>query len=154
VRSAYSLGRCSGAGGYLASGPANGVHPKIGTYAKLVDDRNNTAYPNGYIFYSEQSALDLKIKEILRVVAEIQAHSSPVIEHCYQDFLLQNHNREEREYSDPADQIREVLIHGNYLSPKDIEICLGCELSSLGDHPGYGQMRELHRTLQEIYGQL
>jgi hypothetical protein len=34
---------------------------KIGTYAKLVDDRNETAHPNGNIFFSEQSALDLKI---------------------------------------------------------------------------------------------
>ena len=37
---------------------------KIGTYAKLVDDRNDTAHPNGNIFFSEQSALDLKIMEI------------------------------------------------------------------------------------------
>jgi hypothetical protein len=29
---------------------------KIGTYAKLVDDRNETAHPNGNIFFSEQSA--------------------------------------------------------------------------------------------------
>src|SRR5260370_28425236 len=45
---------------------------KIGTYAKLVDDRNDTAHSNGNIFYSEQSALELKIREILRVVDEIQ----------------------------------------------------------------------------------
>jgi len=37
---------------------------KIGTYAKLVDDRNDAAHPNGNIFFSEQSALDLKIMEI------------------------------------------------------------------------------------------
>ena len=37
---------------------------KIGTYAKLVDDRNDTAHPNGNIFFSEQRALDLKIMEI------------------------------------------------------------------------------------------
>ena len=37
---------------------------KIGTYAKLVDDRNDAAHSNGNIFYSEQSALDAKIREI------------------------------------------------------------------------------------------
>ncbi|MBI2890158.1 MAG: hypothetical protein HYY13_05170 [Nitrospirae bacterium] len=43
---------------------------KIGTYAKLVDDRNDTAHPNGNIFFSTQKALDTKITEILRVVDE------------------------------------------------------------------------------------
>ena len=31
---------------------------KIGTYAKLVNDRNETAHPNGNIFFSTQAALD------------------------------------------------------------------------------------------------
>src|SRR5712692_5894661 len=70
---------------------------KIGTYAKLVDDRNDTAHPNGNIFFSTQAALDAKITEILRVVEEIQYHSQPVIEHCYREFLLQNHAPDERE---------------------------------------------------------
>ena len=43
---------------------------KIGTYAKLVDDRNETAHPNGNIFFRTQVALDIKIREILRVVDE------------------------------------------------------------------------------------
>lgn len=85
----------------------------IGTYAKLVDDRNETAHPNGQILYSTQAALDTKIAEVLRVVAEIQAHSQPIIEHGFREFLLQNHDPENREYPDDADQIREVLIHAN-----------------------------------------
>ncbi len=93
---------------------------KIGTYAKLVDDR-------------------------------IQTHSKPVIEHCYREFLLQNHDTDEREYPDAADQIREVLIHGNYLSQKDIEICLGVDAESRTDHPGSEGMRELHAALVETY---
>src|SRR4030065_2839498 len=108
---------------------------KIGTYAKLVDDRNDTAHPNGNIFFSTQAALDAKITEILRVVDEIQTHSMPVIEHAYREFLLQNHDAEEREYPDAADQIREVLIHGNYFSRRDIEICLGCDLAGIADRP-------------------
>ena len=36
---------------------------KIGTYAKLVDDRNESAHPNGNIFFSTQTALDnMKIR--------------------------------------------------------------------------------------------
>ncbi|MDC8449864.1 MAG: hypothetical protein LV473_16115 [Nitrospira sp.] len=104
---------------------------KIGTYAKLVDDRNDTAHPNGNIFFSTQAALDSKITEILRVVDEIQRHSKPVIERCYREFLLRSADPEEREYPDPADQIREVLIHGNYMSQKDIKFCLACDLTPL-----------------------
>lgn len=125
---------------------------KIGTYAKLVDDRNESAHPNGNIFYSTEAALDIKITEILRVVAEIQTHSKPVIEHCYREFLLQNHDPEEREYPDAADQIREVLIHGNYLSQKDIDICLGSDLGSLAQQPEFENMRTLHEALKVEYG--
>lgn len=124
---------------------------KIGTYAKLVDDRNESAHPNGNIFYSTEAALDIKITEILRVVAEIQTHSKPVIEHCYREFLLQNHDPDEREYSDAADQIREVLIHGNYLSQKDIEICLGFDIEPLADRTGIAGIRDLHAALVEKY---
>lgn len=125
---------------------------KIGTYAKLVDDRNDTAHPNGNIFYSTEGALDVKITEILRVVDEIQRHSKPVIEHCYREFLLQNHDPEEREYPDAADQIREVLIHGNYLSQRDIEICLAFDLTTFAARSEYENMRELHGALVSAYG--
>lgn len=125
---------------------------KIGTYAKLVDDRNESAHPNGNIFYSTQAALDVKIMEILRVVDEIQSHSKPVIEHCYREFLLQNHDPEEREYPDAVDQIREVLIHGNYLSQRDIEICLAFGLDSLATCPEYKSVKVLHEVLVAKYG--
>ena len=125
---------------------------KIGAYAKLVDDRNETAHPNGNIFFSTQAALDKKITEILRVVDEIQTHSTPVIEHCYRDFLLQNHDPEEREYPDAADQIREVLIHENYLSQKDIGICLGYKLESLSGEQAIDSIQTLHEVLKSEYG--
>lgn len=120
---------------------------KIGTYTKLVDDRNETAHPNGNIFYSTQAALDSKITEILRVVAEIQEHSRPVIEHCYREFLVSNCNAEDREYPDPIDQIREVLIHENYLSQRDIEICRGLNLTQFEGRADLATIRELHESL-------
>jgi hypothetical protein len=125
---------------------------KIGTYAKLVDDRNETAHPNGNIFYSTEAALDVKITEILRVVDEIQNHSRPVIEHCYREFLLQNNDPDEREYPEPEDQIREVLIHGNYLSQRDIEICLTFNLGTFTSYPEYKNMCELHDALGATWG--
>ena len=125
---------------------------KIGTYAKLVDDRNESAHSNGNIFFSTQAALDIKITEILRVVDEIQRHSKPVIEQCYREFLLQNHDPDEREYSDAADQIQEVLIHGNYLSQKDIEICLNLDRDTLVAGPQFQTQRELHDAFLARYG--
>ena len=124
---------------------------KIGTYAKLVDDRNETAHPNGNIFFSTQAALDTKITEILRIVQEIQSHSRPVIEHCYREFLLSSHDADEREYPDSEDQIREVLIHGNYLSQRDLDICRGFALSGLVAEPGFLGIQDLHQALQAAY---
>src|SRR5450759_3816267 len=117
---------------------------KIGTYAKLVDDRNDSAHSNGNIFFSTEAALDVKITEILRVVAEIQTHSKPVIEHCYREFVVQNHDPDEREYPDAADQIREVLIHGNYLSQKDLDICLGFDIERLRGELRFPDIEVLH----------
>ena len=125
---------------------------KIGTYAKLVDDRNHTAHPNGHIFFSTQDALDTKIAEILRVVDEIQDYSKCVIDQAYHAFLLNSYDSEEREYPDAADQIREVLIHKNYLSQKDIEICLSFNLGSLRDQPRLDDIRTLHEVLKSEYG--
>ncbi len=117
-----------------------------------MDDRNETAHPNGNIFFSTQAALDAKITEILRVVDEIQGHSKPVIEQCYREFLLQNPDPDERAYPDLTDQIREILIHENYLSQKDIEICLGFDIESVTAEAGHENMRGLHEVLRVKYG--
>ena len=82
---------------------------------------------------------------------EIQTHSKPVIERCYREFLERSADPEEREYPDPADQIREVLIHANYMSQRDIDICFGFDVESLKDHEGVDQIRALHRALVTEY---
>lgn len=123
---------------------------KIGTYAKLVDDRNETAHPNGNIFFNNEVELAKKVREILRVVREIETHSQPIIEQCYEMFLLDNYDPDDREYPDHADQIREILIHSNYLSHCDIEICANFDHSSLGGHQSFVQIEDLHRAVQEL----
>lgn len=123
----------------------------IGTYAKLVDDRNDSAHPNGHLFHNSEAALDVKIAEILHVVAEIQDHSKPIIERCYRDFLIANYDPDERAYPDPTDQIREVFIHENYLSQRDIEICLSFDISTLATEVGADGIRALHTALAENF---
>ena len=121
---------------------------KIGTYSRLVDERNQTVHSNGNIFFSTQAALDTKITDILRIVKEIQTHSKPVIERCYRKFLLRSHNHEEREYPDATDQIREVLIHENYMSLMDIKFCLALDLADLRERGEFAQIEELHDCLR------
>ena len=70
----------------------------------------------------------------------------------YRELLLQNHDPESREYADAADQTCEVLIHGNYLSQKDIEICRGFDLGPLTSGPDGTTIRELHDALVTSYG--
>lgn len=124
---------------------------KIGSYAALVKERNDTAHTNGNIFFSTQAALDEKIVEVLRVVAEIQVHSRPVIEHCFQEFLLHNYDPEDREYADDADQIREVLIHANYLSQKDVEICLSFDINTLASEVAFLAIKALFDAFVALY---
>jgi len=81
-----------------------------------------------------------------------QTRSRPVIEHVYREFLLQNHDPEDREYADAADQIREVLIHENFLSQKDFDICLRFALAGIADRPEIESIRKLHEALRSVYG--
>ena len=124
---------------------------RTASFTALVKDRNNSAHTNGQISYSTQAALDTKIAEILRIVQEIQTHSKPVIERCYREFLLSSRNADDREYPDPEDQIREVLIHENYLSHRDLDLCRGFALSDLAAEPGFSEIQDLHRALQVAY---
>jgi hypothetical protein len=121
---------------------------KIGNYTKLVKDRNDSAHSNGHIYFNSVETLDAKVAQILRAVEEIQSHSRPVIEHIYIDFLRQSYDPEVRENVDAGDQIREVLIHGNYLSRKDIEICASCSLDTLRTHERFADVEALHNDLR------
>ena len=127
---------------------------KIGNYAKLVKDRNDSAHSNGHIYFNSLDTLDAKITQILRAVEEIQRHSKPVIEHIYLDFLRQSYDPDDRENLDAGDQIREVLVHGNYLSRKDIEICTSCNLDSLRTHERFADIESLHNDLRDYRAKL
>ena len=125
---------------------------KVGSYQKLVKDRNEMAHSNGHIYLKTEEMLEDKIKNILKVVDDIQIQSKTVVDYCYREFLLQNLDPEEREYYDASDQIREVLIHRNYMSRKDIEICASFDIYNLDDQRGFPEIRTLHDCLLNDYG--
>ncbi len=123
----------------------------VGTYAKLVDDRNDAAHPNGNIFYSTQKALDTKIGEILRVAGEVQEHSAPIVLQMYGNFLFDNWDREVREYPDDDDQVREVLLHNGYFSLEDVRLCRGFDVESLPDSDARAEQEQLHKAFVAMF---
>ena len=124
---------------------------QIGNYRKLVDDRNNAAHANGNVYFKTQCQADEQIHRVLRAVDEIQTHSHPVIRLCYEKFLLDSHKPEEREHLLAEDQVREVLIHGNYMSRRDIDLCANFDISAL-PHQNKQAIEDLHNTLRDVYG--
>ena len=124
---------------------------QIGTFKALVNFRNDITHANGNVVLLNQAALDAKIDGILRVVDDIHSRSRPVVEQCYREFLLEGYDPEEREYIDEVDQISEVLIRGNYLSEKDIEVCSEFDMASFKTHPEMAQINTLHESLCEAY---
>ena len=126
---------------------------QIGNYRKLVDDRNDAAHANGNIYFRTQNAMEAKTRQVLQSVKEIQSRSQPIMSHSYEQFLLHSHNADEREYPDTEDQLREVLVHGNYLSRKDIELCTNFDVSGLTlSHDEKETVDSLHNSLREVYG--
>lgn len=126
---------------------------RIDKYVSLVKDRNEIAHANGHIYYGDQDTLDSKLNEVLSAVDEIQSHSKALTESRYKRFLIESSDEDGREYQDPTDQVREVLVRGSYLSQKEIEVCLSFDLTSLRQCVGLDieSAEILHQELQMMY---
>ncbi len=124
---------------------------QIGGYTTSVKSRNDAAHSNGRIFFNDKTIIDRKVDEVLRFVDDIQTHSQPIIIECLIDFLKENYDRDNREYFDDNDQIREILIHGNYLSQKDIEHLLTFDITQLSAEPNYVEMEVLFNAFAAEY---
>jgi hypothetical protein len=124
---------------------------KIGTYAKLVDERNDTAHANGNIFFNSEDELARKVRDVLRVVKEIQSHSEGIILDGYKSFLRSSVDPEEREHVEDEDQVREVFVGQHYMSTADVAFCRAFNLDDLVVEPGFEAMQALHATLVALY---
>lgn len=122
---------------------------EIGQCAKLVGERNDAAHSNGNIYLKGQRDLDQKIDEILRSVEVIQTHSEKAIKSFYENFLVASIDPENREFIDEEDQIREILVYGNYLSKRDIQTLQKCKTDSIPDENG--TVANLVSKLKEMY---
>jgi hypothetical protein len=124
---------------------------RIGNFGKIIDARNLSAHSNGNIYINSQQAIDDKINDVLRFVDEIQNLSEPIIDTCLIEFLKNSWNADERQYLDDAEQIREVLIHDNYLSQKDIELMCAFDISRLSAEEHFAEMESLFQTFVRLY---
>ena len=124
---------------------------QIGNYKKLVGDRNEAAHANGNVFFSSRREIDQKIRQVLQSIREIQSHSEPVIDWSYKEFLIQGNEPDEREFLNAEDQVREILVHRNYLSLKDVENCANYDVSELFELLDGPNVESLHRSLQAAY---
>jgi hypothetical protein len=124
---------------------------QVGEFSKFVKRRNKIAHPSGTVFFNDQISIDCEIAEMMREVANIQQHMRPIILEVYGRFLRGSSDVEEREYAAPDQEIEVSLIHRNYISPKDIEICLAYDLAPLSSHANFPAIEALHQSLRRTY---
>ena len=123
----------------------------VGEFSKFVKRRNKIAHPTGTVFFNDQVSIDCEITEMMREVANIQRHMRPIILDVCDRFLLDSADIDEREYADPDQEIKVNLIHRNYVSQKDIEVCLTCDLSKHHGNTNFPAIEALHQILQRQY---
>ncbi len=123
-----------------------------GSFAKLVDERNELAHSNGLITCRDQTAADQRIAEVMRQVRAIQSHMTPLLHECLSQFLVESCAEEDSmEYDNPEDQIRELLVHKHYFSLKDIEACRSFDIHSLAAQPSFEGMQALFEEFVSLY---
>ena len=126
---------------------------QVGEFAKFVKRRNKIAHPSGTVFFNDQITIDAEITEMMREVVNIQEHMRPIILEVYGHFLTESSNVDEREYAESEDEIEASLIHRNYISQKDIEVCLTYDLAPLKTENNYLEIEALHQSLRETYSE-
>jgi hypothetical protein len=124
---------------------------QVGEFAKFVKRRNKIAHPTGTVFFNDRAAIDAEIADMMREVRNIEAHMEPVIQELYRRFLISSADVEERQYTDPADEIVANLVHANYMSSADITICSGFDVSALAGVAHHDEIQALHAKLLELY---
>jgi hypothetical protein len=126
---------------------------QVGEFAKFVKRRNKIAHPSGTVFFNDRIAIDGEIAEMMREVRNIEDHMRLVIVELYKRFLTESADQEELEYATLDQEIEVNLIHRNYVSRKDINICLAFDIQSLVDHPNFEVIRGLHHELRQTYAE-
>jgi polyhydroxyalkanoate synthesis regulator phasin len=125
-----------------------------GPFVKLVDKRNELAHSNGLIACRDQNSANHRITELMQQVSTIQTHMTPVLHECVRSFLIDSCPEDgEMQYDNATDQVRELLVHKNYFSLKDIEACRSFDIESLNNDASFPAMRALFGEFLMLYPQ-
>ncbi|WP_245294360.1 hypothetical protein [Rhizobium aegyptiacum] len=127
------------------------TNQQVGEFAKFVKRRNKIAHPTGTVFFNDRAAIDAEIADMMKEVRNIETHMEPVIIELYRRFLGASADLEERQYTDPADELAANLIHTNYMSTADLIICAQFDISALATEAAYEEMQVLHAKLVELH---
>src|SRR5690606_6991051 len=120
----------------------------IGKSQKLVDQRNESAHPNGNIFFSDQATADQRLEEVMQQIRGIQTHIPSALPPGPLPLLRDSANPGQRESADSQVHVEMNFLHKHYLSRKDIEACLACDLSEFDDSPFRCEVQALMQVLQ------
>ncbi|MCU1754145.1 hypothetical protein [Pseudomonas helleri] len=74
---------------------------------------------------------------------------TPVLHDCLLQFLRDSANPEEREIEDTAVHVELSFLHKHYLSRKDIEACLACDLGEFDGSFFQAEVQMLVQVLRE-----
>ena len=124
---------------------------QVGEFAKFVKRRNKIAHPTGTVFFNDRTAIDTEIADMMREIRNIETHMEPVILELYRWFLISSSHVEERQYADPMDEISANLVHANYMSSADINICSKFDATALAGEAHYDEIQALHVQLLALY---
>ncbi len=127
------------------------TNQQVGEFAKFVKRRNKIAHPTGTVFFNDRAAIDAEIADMIKEVRNIETHMEPIVVELYRRFLIASADVEERQYTDPADEIAANLIHANYMSAADLVICTSFDVSALATETHHDEMQTLHAKLIELY---
>ncbi|RWE95155.1 hypothetical protein [Mesorhizobium sp.] len=128
------------------------ANEQVGEFSKFVKRRNKIAHPSGTVFFNDRAAIDAEIVDMMREVRNIESHMKPVISDMYGRFLLDSAEQEELQYDTLDQEIEVNLIHRDYVSLKDIEICLEYDISVHAAHQKFELIGTLHHSLSERFG--
>lgn len=126
---------------------------QVGEFSKFVKRRNKIAHPSGTVFFNDRIAIDGEIVEMMREVRNIEHHMCPIVIEVYKRFLIDSANQDELEYATLEQEIEVNLIHRNYVSRKDISVCLGFDIRAMNEHPNFGVIENLHESLRQAYAE-
>lgn len=127
------------------------TNQQVGEFAKFVRRRNKIAHPTGNVFFNDQAAIDAEIAEMMKEVRNIEQHMEPVIFELYRRFLETSADIEEREYTDPNDEVTANFVHADYMSSADLAFCRQFDLAPLSDQVLYSGMLILQAALVALY---